>query len=986
MKQIALVLLVLCTMGMAHGQRHHFISYSVNEGLAQSQVRDIAQSNDGYLWIATVGGLSRFDGIGFETYNKSNGLINNLTNSLKLTTNNKLIASCPGGLVTLDDGSWKAKLFREEFREVLINDMVEIDDKLYLASNGKGLLVFSNDSISKVVDLGSKQRNFIRCMSHVNGEIIVGTKRGLLAIDASYKIRVLNDSISVTCIAHENNDLWVGTNGDGIYRYSNDDVLQWTRETGLHNQNIKDVAIDHHGRPWFLNKNSIQRWNNELQSFEIIEAELPDRTSSLKVLYVDMEGNIWIGTDGSGVLKYTGEEFEIYNTSDGFTSDIIMDIEEDPMSKTKYFATYGAGVVIRHATGVLDTLDNADNLTNRTVWCLQKKGDSLWIGTSSGLFIYSNQVVRPFKGNDDLPFARISNLYVDEDENLWAATRNGIAMIQGDSTVIPDHLASISIRDAKSMLQINGSYYVTTNNGLVIFDDSSYERLSEETGFPQNQLTCVASDKDSVLWIGSEEGMVQFDPATSKSVHLNISEKVSSNVVNLLCVDHANMLWVGTDNGLFSFNIDRYNQTGEVYFKLYNEHEGVSKRECNQNACLVDREGDIWFGTNGGLFKRRSAFQQKQESLYSVNITDVLQDFQSILINGDLHKESDYVFDHQQNRLSFEYSAIHFSNPEKILYSYRLLGADTNWSPQTRQTTVTFSNLQPGSYTFEIRAKIEGHSWDKKTKNFSFTIEPPFWRTWWFISACLILFGAILFFIYKGIGRQREAKRQIRESEVNAKIISLEQQTLNAHMNRHFIFNALNSIQYFINTQDRKQANLYLTKFASLVRKNLDSAQTDSITLKEEIDRLKLYLNLEMLRFPGQFDFEILLGENVFPERLRVPSMLLQPFVENSIMHGLLPLERFGQIFIKLNIEGNQLKCVIEDTGIGISASMENKRGTSKHVSNGMKITRQRLELLENRDKQEYGVFGPEDVLDDEKKVVGTRVTIVLPVDLEGFS
>jgi len=200
-------------------------------------------------------------------------------------------------------------------------------------------------------------------------------------------------------------------------------------------------------------------------------------------------------------------------------------------------------------------------------------------------------------------------------------------------------------------------------------------------------------------------------------------------------------------------------------------------------------------------------------------------------------------------------------------------------------------------------------------------------------------------------------------------------------MNRHFIFNALNSIQYYINTQDKKQANQYLTNFAALVRKNLDSAQVDTISLRDELDRLQLYMNLEQMRFKDRFEFSISLDEHLDAESLLVPSMILQPFVENSIMHGILPSERKGIISININSNNDDLRFELFDNGIGIENSLKQKSVTTAHVSNGMKITRQRMELLKTMTKLNYSVEGPFQAV-NETEVIGTYVIITLPMQI----
>jgi LytS/YehU family sensor histidine kinase len=212
-------------------------------------------------------------------------------------------------------------------------------------------------------------------------------------------------------------------------------------------------------------------------------------------------------------------------------------------------------------------------------------------------------------------------------------------------------------------------------------------------------------------------------------------------------------------------------------------------------------------------------------------------------------------------------------------------------------------------------------------------------------------------------------------------MLQLEQQALNANMNRHFIFNALNSIQYYINRQDRTAANRYLTSFAKLIRKNLDASRNDTTTLAEELERLDLYLVLEHMRFKDKFTFEVIIDDGVDTNRIELPAMMLQPYVENSIWHGILPTERPGKVSIRV-APGipHHVRITIQDDGIGVEASRERKSGNSSdHISRGIEITKGRADVLRRLDLADIRITGPEQLHDAHGQPSGTQVTIELP-------
>ena len=203
-------------------------------------------------------------------------------------------------------------------------------------------------------------------------------------------------------------------------------------------------------------------------------------------------------------------------------------------------------------------------------------------------------------------------------------------------------------------------------------------------------------------------------------------------------------------------------------------------------------------------------------------------------------------------------------------------------------------------------------------------------------------------------------------------------------MNRHFIFNSLNSIQYFINTQDRISANRYLTNFAKLIRKNLDSAAEGDnvVTLQQELERLELYLSLEAMRFKDRFTYRIE-NKNIDTEHVKVPAMLLQPFVENSIIHGILPNEsKKGEIVISIKSIGGQLEICIDDNGIGIDYSLAKKAAfKGDHKSQGMEITSKRIDLIRKMWNQNYELIGPFQMTNPDSSIKGTRVLIKIPYE-----
>ena len=296
-------------------------------------------------------------------------------------------------------------------------------------------------------------------------------------------------------------------------------------------------------------------------------------------------------------------------------------------------------------------------------------------------------------------------------------------------------------------------------------------------------------------------------------------------------------------------------------------------------------------------------------------------------------------------------------------------------------STISFTSLPSGDYTLLVRAvDVDG----TKSNQYSIpiVINQAYYKTWWFICMVVAFVAGIMLLIFRSRIQRIQVANEKERLEFKTRLLDLEQKSVNASMNRHFIFNALNSIQYFINTQDRRSANKYLTNFAQLIRKNLDSANSDEnkISLEEELDRIRLYLSLEEMRFTGKFRSEITV-DDVELESVQIPAMILQPFVENSIIHGILPSDREdGLISIHVSHKDDFVYIRIEDNGIGIDKSLASKSEMlGDHRSQGMEISAKRVEIIRAITKEDISLEGPIELQNSDGSVKGTYVLLKIP-------
>jgi hypothetical protein len=391
--------------------------------------------------------------------------------------------------------------------------------------------------------------------------------------------------------------------------------------------------------------------------------------------------------------------------------------------------------------------------------------------------------------------------------------------------------------------------------------------------------------------------------------------------------------------------------------------------------------GDFILGAFGGYFKFSPLISRRTNKPQNVLITSFFSGNREILFEQQLLDNHIIRLSPDENLFTIEFASLNYTNPGEIRYEYRLKDLEQNWKEAERRGFAGYTHLKGGNYTFEVRAVNSEGQYSDITAVPVF-IGTPFYKTWWFNLAVSLIFSAIIFFIYQMRIRNVE-KTEALKTKFNKQLAETEMRALRAQMNPHFIFNCLNSINRYIIKNDHKTASLYLTKFAKLIRLILDNSETHEVALSQELEALKLYIDIEALRFDHKFSYEIIVDENINTEAIQVPPMIIQPFVENAIWHGLLHKETPGRLKLKFYIEQEMLVCEIEDNGIGRekAGEMKSKSATTRK-SLGLKITSDRLSILNERTSRNGGISFI-DLKEKDGSVAGTRVVVKMPVDVE---
>jgi ligand-binding sensor domain-containing protein len=980
-------------------QQYSFINYSIEDGLPQSQVQAIFQDDQGYIWMGTYGGLSKYDGKNFVNYSKDDGLLDNRINCIVQNTNKDIYVGTLGGINRFDGKTFKSLVLKQELSQNQVTSMAfDKAGNLWLGTDGGGVCSYNGNVFHYYTDKEGLVNNYVRsvCLDK-DGKIWFGTKGGTCFYDGrafQNSGPTLHQPHNISQIIKDRNEqLWFCTYGEGVFSYDYKTFVNYTEKDGLILDWIRSATQDENGNFWFASKSGVSKFDGK--KFLNFDKQNGLFYPNINAVIEDNEGKVWFGTDGKGVLKFTGETFVNYTTQDGLSSDIIMSVTEDKNNHL-WFSTYGNGVCRQEQNqkGVVN-FTTEDGLNNNIVWSgICDRDNNLWFGTSDGVCKYDGKKFSPLK--DTLPAKTVYSVYQDSKGNLWFGTTAGVSKYDGNTTQnFVNGKAAIG-RNIRCILE-DGQHnmWFGSSSGLYKYDPSAdqagenlFVNFTTDNGLCDNNVVSILEDKKHRLWVGTNGGLSCYDGNTF--LKIEIDKKYNSNNITFMLLDSLQHLWVGTNNGIYELNTVEYGEKNEAQFKHYTNFEGLRSLECNQNAAYSDHAGNLWFGTSEGLLKYSFPTKENPNAVREplTHITGIrlflqatdwsaFSDSEDVITGLPRHLSIDY----KKKYLTFDYIGISLSNPNSVRYRFMLEGFDQDWSPPTDATFATYSNLPPGKYTFKVIACNKNNVWNSVPVTFSFEISPPFWLTWWFFVLSFVFIVAAIWLLYRWRVSAIKQKHHTQQLEYKSRLLVLEHQTLNASMNRHFVFNALNSIQYYINKEDKNSATKYLGSFAKLIRKNLDSSMSNFVPLSEEIERLKLYLELEHMRLENKFTYRFEIEGDVDTECIEIPPMMLQPYIENSIWHGILPMQKPGEVVITVKEIGDEIMFSIEDNGIGIEASKEKKRHSGhQHISRGMEITNGRINLLRAITNTELAVKGPFDVKNEKGETTGARVEIVLPI------
>ncbi|MEY4604634.1 MAG: hypothetical protein RIT43_1926 [Bacteroidota bacterium] len=982
--RVSFTVALLFIGGFLYSQRFAFVNFNTAQGLPQSQVTSIVQDDLGALWVGTLGGIGRFNGKEFTSYTTENGLLNNRISCLSVQ-GEKVWAGHEGGVSLMQGKKVFKWSFGKAYQSLSVTDIVLFKGHLIVSTNGEGLFEIANGKLKRIplsfspifmegsedallLNTGREDLLRIRDLHAVGTKLYLATRAGVLTTEDLRGFRSIGslEGYSVSSIQTSGQNLYVSTFGNGLLRLDqkNFDAVQVKTVDPL--LSVRKCLVDKAGDLWVVANDGVIQLRNEQIRLKLDQNRgLP--VESIRCVFQDKAGAIWLGSEGKGILRFSGEHFLHYGKADGLASELIVSIAQKK-DGSYWLGTFDKGIIYFSPGSASKYVELANS---PTVWAiLTDLSGSDWFGTENGLVQKKGLLKKVYYAENGLPGDKVAALFKIGVSSFLVGGSEGVSVYR-NGKFIPFLMKEPAT--VRAFCQSQGKIYCVADNGFYEIKNNQLVRISD---FSRTAYAVVADEKGKV-WIGTEEGLYCYASGMIKAVDL--SGSASSNYINFL-VSGNQELFVGTNNGVYVLS-----ELNTSEFKVHHLGipEGILDLETNINSGFLDRNGILWFGTASGLVRYDQRLFKALPATPSIGVKGMLVNYLNEAAKyGERINSSGFpeILDlpYNKNNLTIEFEGVDLDNYTGLRYQYWLEGLDQGWSPLTMNALISFNGLPPGSYVLHART-VDAAGRRSTEFVLPITVNGPFYLSWWFLALSAIGITSIVWwFIRNRLDRERD-KVEREKLEYKSRLLHLEQRSLNASMNRHFIFNSLNSIQYFINTQDKVAANHYLTNFAKLIRKNLDSSDEGNlVSLQQELERLELYLSLESMRFNQRFEYHIQCDEHIDTEAVIIPAMMIQPFLENSIIHGILPNETLkGKIELIIELNKEVLTIRVLDNGIGIEHSLNQKlESKGDHESKGTEITLKRIELLKKLTQKDFELIGPRQVVHEDGSIAGTEVLL----------
>lgn len=966
-------------MGSLIAQQPFFKNYQIKNGLLSNYIYSIYQDSKGYIWLSSDVGVSRFDGQNFTHYNTAHGMPDNEVFSMYEASDGRLwFATLTGKVCFYDRGRIFSEnnlpfLKRCDAKGMIIN-IIEMDD---------GRIAYCSTHKVMIIDLLRQKIEERPCGEGVlviwknRDASLRAAGRGMGNIGKqSFDLLLKGPVLSQPARAITHGDTILISSSQKLYEYFPTAKGYAYRE--LHS------PLDKNNEFIFLRLQGSQLWAGtrngayllDFPSLRIQKHFLSGR--SVSSVFKDKEGGLWFSTFEEGVFYVPAPNIQHFTTKEGLLFNRITCLNKDAQNRL-WIGSESSAYSIYDGEKMLSRQIFPENVKNKNIRNIRHfpDGTTLVIGKAATLHLRN--------GLEQFFCHRSSDVNIDARGEYWIASTGLYHLNEANlakALVSPallkryglDSLYSrvkpirlLGIRVERIVFDEAQRKWLATPNGLFSFRDEEPEKLilpygTKDLDFdPQTQTLWALTESKGLFVI--RQGKI-IDSIT-------IANQRGGVICWDMCRDENNEIWIGSAGGLFRV----IGRPGQLKLVDYWGVLGLGSEKINAIETIGE---NIYIGKDDGLL-------QVPKAVLAAAPAPPIVLLKSLRYNDTLRLEpgaQTLSIKYNQGALSFEYEGLSYREAQNIRYRYRLLGLDEKWYETTNEA-VEYANLQPGHYTFEVMALNGAGAASAHSSELHLRIKPPFWREQWFYVLITALSIVIIVAYVRARERKLRRKYEIENllmkssqenTELQKRISDLRMLALRLQMNPHFIFNALNTIKGYYGQDKMVEANAFIGKFARLLRLNLDYSDSQ-IPLDQEMELLKIYVQLSQIRYPNKIELELRCAPNINPAEMLIPSMLIQPFVENAVIHGVVPKRGKGLIQIDFALQNSNLQVKIKDDGIGRAASAQYKiRDVHKPLAT--QITSDRLELLGQNGHSALRIL---DLVDENGQPAGTEVQLLIP-------
>jgi ligand-binding sensor domain-containing protein/anti-sigma regulatory factor (Ser/Thr protein kinase)/uncharacterized membrane-anchored protein YhcB (DUF1043 family) len=936
------------------GQQRKFTYYTTADGLPSNLIYKCIEDDRGFLWIATDAGMVRFDGKNFVTYDTKKGLPDTeILNVIKDGNGVLWLNIFKKGACYYDEKKDRFISEKDDAKLKVTESVVHYINKLSdgsIAYNGMNSEVLKDSRKIIAADAEGKYFGSVTAIYKgvnkyltANNWMINSWKNGnwvdSIHLFPKNTIRIpisVNDTLYY--VNPDDNGIYMFWGFNFSQRTFNEQIIILPESIRVFNISGDHLwAATHKSRLFKLNRFT-------LQTEDILV------TGVTNSVYADSKGNIWICTVDKGLIKTTNPPVKTVALPDGFFNRNFLSICK--WNNKIYAGNYNAEIIESDLSSFITHPVNTDNYSQWQRQLLPLERGLLSCGEAGAFLNFENLHSKSNPGggiksmavldNDNIIFAKVAVL---DKYNFKSNSRQYLVL---------DRKTAVTVTRDKKI------YYGSTD-GLFRFDhyDTLKEKRILNPKLIDERINNLFSSKDDLLWAATPSGGVFAFKNDSLLAQISTDNFLISNAVKHIYSEKPGTTWVGTNKGISAIDYSFIGKTFHYNIRNIGVADGLLSPQVN--ALWVEND-TVYAATANGI------------NYFPAGITPAGNLLQVYITGFSVNTRDTSLLSRQSFPYLLKNIVLRFAAPEingsTVSYQYNINNAD--WQ-SNNNGLLELLQLKPGRYTIQFRAIDANGKGSPIITYFSFTIQPAWWQTWWFTALVISVIVGLLFYLLQRSNQKRREK-ELEQLAAQQKLTDLELQAVKAQINPHFVFNCLNSIKSLIHQYRYEEADKYLDNFSYLLRSTIDHSSKKMIALADEIKYTDNYLLLEQLRFGKKLNYKIN-AEGIDLKKIALPSMLLQPYVENSIKHGIRNLaDGTGFVSVDFTQTSNTLTCRIDDNGVGReTAEKINAANPNYHQSVGLSLTGKREEL--------FGILCHTiDKKDDTGKSGGTTVVLEIPL------